>query len=270
MKTIRITTLILALCGATGTYAQSIIDNDILNADLERLLKTVDSRGSFSDNSGLVAYYPFINGYKDESGNGNDGQAQGSASIANDTQSTEANTCLSLGGVDRPGCVKIRNSSSLTIKDGWTFAARVMLSSARSMDGWGRSVGSGGAQAILAKSHDRSGFIIFCSMKDGKFNTWMGGSNGWPGGISANMDGASPKQWIHLAYTYSNGQWRVYLNGKLKTTKDARPDFSRGNSQDLYLGKFSDSWYPLNGMLDEVRIYNRGLSAEEVAELAEM
>lgn len=41
------------------------------------------------------------------------------------------------------------------------------------------------------------------------------------------------------------------------------------NSRDLYLGRFSATWYPLNGVLDEVRVYNRALASIEVAALAE-
>jgi hypothetical protein len=41
------------------------------------------------------------------------------------------------------------------------------------------------------------------------------------------------------------------------------------NGRNLYIGKFSDFWYPFSGLIDEVRIYNRALTGQEVRVLYE-
>ncbi len=258
--------LVLWCMGSMTLSAQTTIDNDILNADLERLIKQRRAVHSGDLEKGLVLYLPFNSDCKDASNMGNNGQLKGSAGFANCELGGQANTCLSLGGVNNPGCVRVPNSSSLSISDGWTFATFVRITSLVSMDGWGRTKNNRGGGAIFAKSHDRSGFVIFCGLENNKFSTSMGGSIS---GVGGSIEGVNVNEWIHVAYTYANGEFKLYLNGKLITTKAMRPNFGSGNNQDMYLGKFSDSWYPLHAYMDEVRIYNRGLSAGEVEELAQ-
>ena len=67
-----------------------------------------------------------------------------------------------------------------------------------------------------------------------------------------------------MAYTYEKNTFKVYLNGQLVKTQESKGDFAEANSRDLFFGKFSDTWYPLNGCLDEARFYNRALSEAEI------
>ena len=39
------------------------------------------------------------------------------------------------------------------------------------------------------------------------------------------------------------------------------------NTQDLYIGKYSDAWYPLNGAVQDIRIYQQALTDAEVQAL---
>ncbi len=71
--------------------------------------------------------------------------------------------------------------------------------------------------------------------------------------------------WYHVAATYDNqGYMKVYLNG----VKDgqAGPYLTPSNSSSLlYIGKwYSGSSYLFTGLIDEVRVYNRSLSPEEI------
>jgi len=70
--------------------------------------------------------------------------------------------------------------------------------------------------------------------------------------------------WFHFAETYkSNGEFKGYLNGVLdnSTTLDANPIDTTNNV--LYLGREPGGAY-WNGLIDEVRIYNRALTSEEI------
>ena len=73
--------------------------------------------------------------------------------------------------------------------------------------------------------------------------------------------------WYHIAATFNNASdsVRVYLNGaevKIWST-DREPV---GNTEDLYIGtsQYGEDW---NGRLDDVRIYNRVLSEDEISAL---
>lgn len=70
------------------------------------------------------------------------------------------------------------------------------------------------------------------------------------------------------------GNGQVFVDGKLSSViHDFHPDFSTANRSDLYLavengqGSCLPFWYPLDGVIDELRIYSRELAASEVAAL---
>src|SRR5678815_5211618 len=70
--------------------------------------------------------------------------------------------------------------------------------------------------------------------------------------------------WTHLAMTYDGANIRVYRNGTLVATLANTGPFDQSNSP-LRLGGnsiWSEWWH---GRIDEVRVYNRALSAAEIA-----
>ncbi len=73
--------------------------------------------------------------------------------------------------------------------------------------------------------------------------------------------------WVHYAGTYDGGQIKLYANGQLQATTDAPGRIARGNSP-LYLGAISPGVRHLDGQLEDVRVWDRVLSAEEIARVA--
>ncbi|MHB9024711.1 MAG: LamG-like jellyroll fold domain-containing protein [Armatimonadota bacterium] len=74
-------------------------------------------------------------------------------------------------------------------------------------------------------------------------------------------------QWTHVAVTFGAGKVRAYLNGKLITEQNAGPA-TNTTALPLRLGADSGGGSRFVGLLDDVRIYNRTLSAEDVSALA--
>lgn len=82
--------------------------------------------------------------------------------------------------------------------------------------------------------------------------------------------------WYHIGYIYRGGKCYIYINGKLREndamaerifTPSVAPDFSKITR--ITLGKASDyAGYQSHCSLNDVRIYNHGLSNKEVKELA--
>ncbi len=72
-------------------------------------------------------------------------------------------------------------------------------------------------------------------------------------------------QWYHVALTYGGGSMIIYIDGA--------PDVSVSKSGDLdcladkhtAIGALPGVTYPFEGLIDDVRIYNRALSADEIA-----
>jgi len=79
-------------------------------------------------------------------------------------------------------------------------------------------------------------------------------------------------QWHHYCATVSgtNGL-RVYIDGTLEESDANQGGGSMNPSGSLYLGIRNNkaSYTTMDGMLDDVRIYNRELDANDVAELAQ-
>jgi gliding motility-associated-like protein len=85
---------------------------------------------------------------------------------------------------------------------------------------------------------------------------------------SANLNNIAPYvksgQWDCLVYTKDSDSSKFYINGILKY---ATSSVNHGtNFDDVFIGKMDNSQYPywLNGDIDDIRIYNRALSASEV------
>ncbi|MFH1127092.1 MAG: DUF2341 domain-containing protein, partial [archaeon] len=67
--------------------------------------------------------------------------------------------------------------------------------------------------------------------------------------------------WRHVAFTSDVNNWYVYIDGVQRVTGTTDGDFTGG---DLYFGCRIETNYCYNGILDEVRIYRKALSAAEI------
>lgn len=86
-----------------------------------------------------------------------------------------------------------------------------------------------------------------------------------------NTYNPNPNQWHHLVVTFdrTGGVAQVYVDGVLGETQAFTP-FEPETRFDLYVGGDpTDPRVKFEGLLDEVRIYNRVLSYDEILELGE-
>lgn len=80
-----------------------------------------------------------------------------------------------------------------------------------------------------------------------------------------NADKVMPLgEWVHLAATYDGQMMRIYMNGK-ECGSMARTGPVNPNNFELCLGSFAEKHAAhFTGKLDEVRLFNRALSADEI------
>jgi len=78
-----------------------------------------------------------------------------------------------------------------------------------------------------------------------------------------------PGQWYHVATTYEPDHMEVYVNGveEVDNIDAAIPDSIYNNSQPLYIGYDTDKDAYFDGIIDDVRLYGRVLSAGEIEDL---
>jgi len=73
---------------------------------------------------------------------------------------------------------------------------------------------------------------------------------------------APNNSWQYVVATYDGSNMKIYINGILESTKTQTGTIG-DTTGPLYIGRLTDGYY-FNGLIDEVRIYNRALSPAEI------
>ncbi|MFY9260974.1 MAG: LamG domain-containing protein [Gallionella sp.] len=224
--------------------------------------------------NGLVAYYPFDNDVHDASGNFNNGLPGGSVAFVSGIVGNGAkfNGIRSAGGGQAPDHVLVPNSTSLQFTNAMTISYWVRIDGNQSQtnaDCSGAAVTSIFG-TVVAKSGDRNGFVLneFDTGSSLQINPWSGGlglNNG--NTVLSSVYGT----FRHVAYVVNGNTASQYINGVLVSSATGLVDFIQPNTRDLYIGaSFNrggaclDFWGQLDGVVDELRIYNRALSTQEI------
>ena len=220
-------------------------------------------------NNTLVAYYPFEGNAHDSSGNGNNGTIYGNPTVV----SGVVGKAFQFGGIDNPSYVVVPNSPTLTFTDSFSISLWFNILDYKCMDNYGGVSydGFGGSQWLIGKSCDVNGIDIdvYRSSTDSLLHPQM--ENGKTNGVDEVLhgDGFRLGQWVFVAATIGGGRVRFYQDGALlfdttETWFNLNPSTA---ANDIYIGKNSCNFYPLNGAMDEVRIYRGVLSASQITAL---
>jgi hypothetical protein len=217
--------------------------------------------------NGLVAYYPLNGNGQDASGNGNNGSVSGGVTWVAD-QWGNPGAAAQFGGTGNPGKITVPHSATLNFSTGATFAFWVRVNSATGTSGTGQVV-TGGSQCMFAKEGDAGGGLWNnCSITGGSNFNHSLGNNGMSS-LAGTWPGYTLGTWFHYAVTMDATGYRTYINGQLQTQNEVAANFSAMVNRALVLGRFNSNWYPLNGVLDEFRVYNRVLTQVELEALAD-
>ncbi len=200
---------------------------------------------------GLVLYLPFDEGTgtiaKDLSGMGNNGTIHGAKWV----KDGKINTALSFGGSDY---VEIPHSDSLSITDAITVMAWTNM-----------RPGASGEMAIVSKGRWAANDLPY------ELTETPGGVIFWQFYDNEGRDSCSPSappvgEWHHIAGTYDGKIFKAYIDGELAKEWEYAGKMPE-NTAPVTIGKRSkaDECF-FNGIIDEVAIFNRALSAEEIEE----
>lgn len=198
---------------------------------------------------GLVAYYPFNGNANDNSGNGNNGTTNGGCSWV---QGVKGQAC----SFDGSGYISVPNSSSLQ-----SPSTSLSIVFWLYIDSWNNSWAP-----ILAKSNTQAygQYSVEISSTAG-INFWTGTN------VSTFNHQMVVGNWYHIAFTWDGTETKFYLDGILKGTESYSGTITPDNLP-LEIGRHfpgSTNDY-LIGKLDEILIYNRALSSEEINQLFEL
>lgn len=92
------------------------------------------------------------------------------------------------------------------------------------------------------------------SVKNGKLA--MSGAGGWWHPSSTTL---KAHRWYHVVGTFDGSEKRLYMNGVLKASSPQKGTMPSG-----FDIRISHEYYSFDGLIDEVKVYDRALSAREV------
>ena len=158
------------------------------------------------------------------------------------------NGALSFNGTN--ASVSVPDSATLDLTTGMTLEA------------WVRPAVAGGWRTAIAK--DQPGNLAY-GMYTNTNGTFPGGEIS-VGGSQRSLNGTSTLpvgSWSHVAATYDGATLRIFVNGTQSAQLAVAGSIATSSSA-LHIGGNGvwGEWF--NGTIDEVRVYNRALSAAEL------
>src|SRR3989344_1891825 len=245
-----------------GSFASIIASLDSFIKTLSFLIADLEGSpyASLTDfGGGLEAYWKFDEGSgtaaSDSSGNGNNGV------LVNGPLWTtgKVGNALNFDGVNDKVSVtsgsSINNLSTMTVS-GWIYP---------------RSSGGGGFARVIRKGNTTApdGYNMYWEISIGS-NTMhfrAGYSTSFGDWI---VSGIPFNQWTHIGVTYTHGNTAanplIYINGVLQTaTKQTAPAGTKlSDTSSLTIGDWGNGTRVFDGVIDEVRVFNRLLGAGEI------
>lgn len=207
--------------------------------------------------NGLVGYWTFdgpdvvSTTLYDRSGQTNNGTSAGGPLPT----SGKLGQAFKFDGVDDR--ISAGNASSIQLVSGdYTLAA------------WVKPVSVSGRQWIIAKTANSSAKAYSLLVNNGEVSV-DGEEGGNDGVVSTTNASLTPGNWYHLAATMTSSTLavKIYVDGVEKTTTGSIPARPTETVSDLEIGwsQYINEYF--NGLIDDVRIYNRALSVSEIQQL---
>jgi hypothetical protein len=205
--------------------------------------------------NGLIAYYPFSGNSADSSSNANHGTVNG-ATLTSDRFGNSnsayffANSTIS---VPYKSYLSFSDTKKISVSF-WVFTAI-------------NNVGNHfiGMRQPGTKTQFWQIYTAYTPTEKGiLFGSW---TNGTLNGVFAQNRQIPINAWTHVIASYENSSWKLYINGVLIASTSTSIKFDNDVNTPLTFGN-SGNFDPFNGRLDDIRIYNRALTQEEITYLA--
>jgi prepilin-type N-terminal cleavage/methylation domain-containing protein len=145
---------------------------------------------------------------------------------------------------------------------------------------WFKSPGGGGSYPRLIEFSDAAGSSSWstsiCYDTDGSLRAWVSDqTSGMRGGtIDYSIEHYNDNKWHHAVYTYkggSGGSGKLYVDGVLKQTNTSSLTSNIHDAETFVIGGYyPDSSNGFRGLIDEVMVFHREFTSDEVTDLYNM
>ena len=208
---------------------------------------------SYVPTNGLVGWWPFNGNANDESGNGNNG-TNNNCTFVNDRNGLAA-SAISLNGTN--AYIDVPQSTSLNITNAVTISTWAFLTSYSNTVYIGKTFTNASSVEPYQLVTDALGHLLIYV-----------GSSGGPLSYRMSSLVLPLNQWVHLTATANGTTFRVYINGvDAGVTQESQLyPFNGTNNYSVKFGKHRGSYFT-NGSLDDIGIWNRALTQQEITNL---
>ncbi len=255
--------------GGWNNFVGTIDDVRVYNlalsaAEVAALYRAGETVRKTANNSGLAGYWSFDEGTStiagDMSGNGGNGSLSNFSfppSATSGWARGKKGGALSFDGSDDNVMIATTSAPSLQISDNFTVLMWVYL----------KSSGGGSFMDVINKSIHTSGGGLYMAYKNdvGFICGADNQSNSPVSGLSANDVGS----WHLIACTTSSNARSIYVDGVFKASNNGGSS-SWNNNGNLFIGAGTSgslgtaAAFNANAVIDDVRVYNRVLSPQEI------
>jgi hypothetical protein len=200
--------------------------------------------------NGLVGYWPFNGNANDESGNGNHGTVNG-ATLASDRNGNSSSA------------YSFENSNSIITatnnfpfgNESRTICVNVFSSNFSQLNKMIAGYGNDNPLQMFS-------VIMYNSCCLGQPAFWARDHD------IPYQNALANNNWHQLCVTYNNNEIRTYYNAELNQIVDySNTPLNTPNSLNFHIGNFNENVQGFFGLIDDIAIYNRALTQEEITAL---
>ena len=222
-------------------YTITILDNKTYGADEKIFLSPSYSITFTTIDNSLVAYYPFNGNANDLTSNGRDFTVYGDTTLTNGKDNS-SNSAYSFDGNGD----YLQYTANIPSFDNYTISL------------WAKPASSGTYEAMFSSYNDAGeGFQI--DLSSGNFHIRKAGASGGNIVLSTAQLGV----WTFIAFTYAGTNSIGYINSDNESpVSGGTTEFNR-----FRIGRNRNGNTYFSGAIDELRIYNRALTASEISSL---
>ena len=217
------------------------------SGELSESITKTDIKNDIDSDSSLVGYWTFDEGSgtiaRDSSGNGNDGNIiddEGDQWVANAIKFDGVNDDINMG-----------NASSFAHPYETALTA------------WIKPIELGVFQRIVSKPYQYE--MAINSFNNLEFRAKIGGS----GYTEKTVETISKDVWTHVGLIFDGTDMIFHING-VKVKEVSHPGIMNTDIRFLSIGSSLGTNYHFNGTIDEISVWNRALSPEEIKTLYEV
>jgi len=209
---------------------------------------------------GLVAWYPFNGNANDESGNGNDGVNNGATSTMDRFSNENSAYYFSGSGCSTRIDADVNTESingQITISI-WMSRSGSGCAGPRVFEAWPGSDSEGHLQIAWDNNYE---------YPQG-FTHRVNGGTGPLGLSTAEFSAVANDQWTHIVYTNNGSLAFLYQDGDLKSVGTNQEGSTIAMASNVAIGRMNHPAYDaLNGKVDDIGIWNRALTQDEILAL---